>query len=301
MISDESRIVVVTGKGGVGKTTVTAALGLRAASKGKRVLLVEAAGAERIPALFGLKGRSYQARRCTENLYTLSITPEEAIEDYVVLRIKIRALYKLVFRNRIMDPFINAVPGLHDVVHLGKLSHLEESQKNGRPEWDLIVFDAPATGHGLTMLASPQSLMSMTRAGPFYENTAIVEKALSDPRKTRLVLVATSDEMVINETLDLYERLGERREQVDGIVLNECMPAAVDPDLWKASRDRFSGLSELTALADAACKRTLDQQSGDDRLHIQSGQPIYRLPFLINRQLSISDLELLGDSLDGSQ
>ena len=297
MISQESRIVVVTGKGGVGKTTVTAALGLRAASMGKRVLLVEAAGAERIPALFGLQGRSYSARKCANKLYTLSITAEEAIEDYVLLRLKVRALYRLVFRNRIMGPFINAVPGLHDLVHLGKLFHLEESRKRGAPEWDLILFDAPATGHGLTMLASPQSMMSMTRAGPFYDNAAVVEKLFSNPQKTRLLLVANPDEMVINETLDLYERLGARREQVDGIVLNECMDDLVNPTIWKAARAAFNPPSELTELADAACKRSQAQTSGDDRLHIQSGQSIHRLPFMMSRQLSVADLEHLGRHL----
>jgi len=288
----------VTGKGGVGKTTATAAIGLKAASEGKRVLIVEAAGSERVPALFGRTGRSYAPRQCTENLYTLSITAEEAIEDYVMLRIRVRALYKLVFRNRIMGPFINAVPGLHDLVHLGKIFHLEQSQKRGRPEWDLILFDAPATGHGLTMLASPQTMMAMTRSGPFYENAAVVERLFSDTSKTKIVLVANSDEMVINETLDLYDRLGERSQQVQTIILNEIFeapfPAIHD---WAKHRHHFEELSEAQALADTAVARSLAQEAAEARVKAHTELPVVQFPYLFDRDLGLQELQRLSEAL----
>lgn len=299
MYTKDPRIIVVTGKGGVGKTTVSAALGMKAAAEGKKVLVVEAAGAERVAALFGLRGRSYSPRECAPNLYTLSITAEEAIEDYVLLRIKVRALYKMVFRNRVMGPFINAVPGLHDLVHLGKIFHLEASQKRGQPEWDLIVFDAPATGHGLTMLSSPKSMMAMTRAGAFHDNAAIVAEVFADPEKTQLVLVANSDEMVINETLDLYELLGEMQHQVKSIVLNECLDQAIDAAVWKKSSPSFEKHSELSELADRAVKRAQEQKDAEDRLLVQTGCSVSLLPFLFNRDLSRSDLERLAFALGG--
>lgn len=297
MFSEDPRIIVVTGKGGVGKTTVSAAIGLNAAAQGKRVLVVEAAGSERVAALFGLKGRSYAPRQCSSNLYTLSITPEEAIEDYVMLRIKVRALYKLVFRNRIMGPFINAVPGLHDLVHLGKIFHLEASQKRGRSEWDLIVFDAPATGHGLTMLSSPKTMMAMTRSGAFYDNAAIVEQLFSDVKKTQLVLVANSDEMVINETLDLYEQLDEMQSQVKAIVLNECLEESVKPNTWKKAASHFEDQPELMQLGNRAVRRSVAQKDAEARLSIQTSQPVIQLPFLFDRTLEKSDLETLAFAL----
>ena len=299
MYTNDPRIIVVTGKGGVGKTTVSAALAMKAASEGRRVLVVEAAGAERVAALFGLQGRSYSPRKCAENLYTLSITAEEAIEDYVLLRIKVRALYRIAFRNRVMGPFINAVPGLNDLVHLGKIFHLEASQKRGRPEWDLIVFDAPATGHGLTMLSSPKSMMAMTRTGAFHDNVAPVAEVFSDPKKTQLVLVANSDEMVINETLDLYELLGEMQQQVSSIVLNECLDQPIDAALWSDVSAEFGEHPELVDLAQRAIKRNHDQREAEARLQIQTERPVAMLPFLFNRDLSLGDLEKLAYALGG--
>jgi anion-transporting ArsA/GET3 family ATPase len=302
VISPKARIIVVTGKGGVGKTTVTAALGLQAAAEGKRVLMVEAAGAERIPALFGRPGRSYAPRQCAPNLYTLSITAEEAIEDYVMLKIRVRALYRLVFRNRIVGPFISAVPGLHDLVHLGKIFYLEESKKRGRPEWDLILFDAPSTGHGLAMLASPKIMMSMTRAGPFYENAALVERLFSDTEKTRVVLVTNADEMVVNETLDLFERLEENAEQVDAIVLNEHLePPFPSLDAWADLRCHFDPFPEAQALCDRSVRRSQAQIEAHRRLSEGTGHSPVALPFLFDRKLSVEDLQTLAKHLEGGE
>lgn len=117
----DHRILVVTGKGGVGKSTVCAALGLLAARQGKRVVVTETSGAQVLPGLFGVQSRGYEPVRLAPGLDTLSITPLEAIEDYVVQQIKVRRLYEMVFRNRVMGPFIDGVPGLHDAVQLGKV------------------------------------------------------------------------------------------------------------------------------------------------------------------------------------
>lgn len=302
MNSGNTRILVVMGKGGVGKTTVTAALGLQAAAQGQRVLMVEAAGAERIPPLFERPGRSYAPRQCAPNLYTLSITAQEAIEDYVMLRIRVRALYKLVFRNRIVGPFINAVPGLQDLVHLGKIYHLEASQKKGRPEWDLIVFDAPSTGHGLSMLAAPQTMMAMTRTGPFHENAAVVERLFSDREKTKIVLVANADEMVVNETLDLYNRLEKAQDQVAGLVLNECVePPFPSTHAWDDLRVHFEELPEAQGLCDHAIRRVEAQVLALTRLLEGTGHTPQRLPFLMDRDLKLPELQRLAGHLAGSK
>ena len=146
----QREILIVTGKGGTGKTTVAAALGLWAARAGKRTLLVECNGSQQLPTLFGRSSEGYTPTRLHPGLSAMSITAEEAIEDYVVKQIKVRKLYRMVFRNRIMGPFMDVVPGLHDAVHLGKVYDLIEDDKTrGRPNWDLIIVDAPATGHGL--------------------------------------------------------------------------------------------------------------------------------------------------------
>ena len=167
----DKRIIIVTGKGGTGKTTIAAALGLWAARSGKKTLICETHGTNRVCPLFGRTSDGYEPVQVHRGLHVLSITSESAIEDYVVQQIKVKKLYKLVFRNRVMGPFMDAVPGLHDAVHLGKVFDLaREVDGDGNNTWDLVIVDAPATGHGLHMFDSPRAMMELTRAGPVYED-----------------------------------------------------------------------------------------------------------------------------------
>ena len=137
----------------------------------------------------------------------------------------------------------------------------------------------------------------MTRAGAFHDNAAIVAEVFDDPMKTQIVLVANSDEMVINETLDLYELLGEMQQQVQGIVLNECLEHPMDEAVWREAAPSFDQHPELVELADRALARSEEQRQAEARLHIQTGCPVSMLPFLFNRDLSRSDLERLAFAL----
>ena len=215
------RVVLVTGKGGVGKTTVALAIALRYAERGLSTVLVETAGAEQIPEIFGVEGQGYTPTQVAPGLWTLRLTPEEAIEDYVVQQVRFRRLYAMVFKNRVMGPFIDAVPGLHDAVQLGKIFDLHRESAGGRPRWDRIVVDAPATGHGLTMLGSARSLMDLTRAGPLHDGVKQVQDVIGDPQRTGVVLVSLPESLPVNETIELGARLGESRA-----LLRSALPEA---------------------------------------------------------------------------
>jgi anion-transporting ArsA/GET3 family ATPase len=299
----DRRVVLVTGKGGVGKTTISALIALRAARAGKRVLLCETSGVTQVPPLFGVSGRGYEAVEVAPRLHTLSITSEAAIEDYIVMQLRFRRLYKMVFRNRVVGPFIDAVPGLHDLIQLGKVFDLERTRINGRPEWDLIVVDAPATGHGLTMLASPRAMMDLTVSGPFHDNAHDVAMLYEDPARTALLLVSLPEDMPLKETEELHERLGALRGLVRGLVLNEVHPSPVpDPA-------RFQALyPALRAGADAAGREALDiAESGLLRTARQDaarvrlgalGPPVVDVPFLFRRDLGPAQLAALLPSVE---
>ena len=296
----------VTGKGGVGKTTVAASIAVRAAREGQRALIVESNGAGRIPKLFGQQRRSYTPTSVAPNIQTLSITAKEAIEDYILLRIKVRALYKLVFQNRVMEPFLSAVPGLHDLVHLGKVYHLAlEKQRNGSPRWDIIIFDAPATGHGLTMLDSPISMMNMTIAGPFYQAAKLVHDVFTDGSKTSIVLASLCDELVVNETIELYQKLGQYRSQVAGVVLNETPTQPFDPmAIWDKARPSLLSkptepLGALVGAADRAVARFNSKEAAKLRVSQNIPVPCAELPLLNSRNLSLRDFEVLSSHLEG--
>jgi anion-transporting ArsA/GET3 family ATPase len=290
------RVVLVTGKGGVGKTTVAVSLALAAARAGKRVLLCETQGATRVPALFGRPSKAYEACTVAPNLSTLSITPQAAIEEYVLLQLHFRRLYRMVFQNRVMGPLVDAVPGLHDLVQLGKVWFAERETQNGVPRWDLVVVDAPATGHGLSMLGAPRAMMELTRAGPFFENAQRIAELVEDPQRTALVLVATPEEMPVRETEQLHARLGELRRLVAGVVLNEVHPASVsNPAAWPLDHEALlaphrADLRGTAEVIDHELRIVARQEAAAARLE-RLGAPMVHLPFLFRRDLGRADLE----------
>ena len=290
----DKRVLFVTGKGGVGKTSVATAIALEAASRGKRTLLAETAGSDAVPRLFGKTSRGYEVQALQSKLFTMSITGDKAIEDYIVQQVKVRALYKLVFRNRVMGPFVDAVPGLHDLTQLGKIFDLERETSFGRPVWDLIVVDAPATGHGLTLLDSPKAMMDLTVAGPFHDNAKLVHQLFVDGEKVGIVLVTLPEAMPVNETLELFERLGDYRPQVQLCVLNEVHADVLDEQAWQAVRDHVP--KGALALGERTSARHQAQNDARERLSALPC-PIKELPFVPGRELTSDELDDLGRAL----
>ncbi|MAY80529.1 MAG: hypothetical protein CL930_07060 [Deltaproteobacteria bacterium] len=301
----DKKILIVTGKGGTGKTTTAAAIGLWAARRGKNTLLVECNGASHLCPLFRRSSAGYSPVSVHPGLSIMSITSEEAIEDYIVQQIKIRKLYSLVFRNRIMSPFMDAVPGLHDAVHLGKVFDLSrETNKTGQPVWDLIVVDAPATGHGLSMLASPRSMMELTRKGPIFQGVKQVHDVISDPTKTGIILTCLPEEMPVSETQDLFEKLGPQNRLVLACVLNEITPAVLPDEIdWSVVRPQLmeSEHPEIHKAADLTERwsmRIEDQERARTSLKSTLGTPVVDLPFLFDRSLAFSELQVLSQALE---
>jgi anion-transporting ArsA/GET3 family ATPase len=297
----DKRVLFVTGKGGVGKSTLAASVALAAALRGKRVLLVETHGSKRLPSVFGKRALDYKIQHLTRNLHHLSVTSSKALEEYIVGVIKIRALYKLVFRNRVMGPFMDAVPGLHELIQLGKVMDLERATERGRPEWDLIVVDAPATGHGLSMLNAPASMMELTRTGPFYENAKLVQSIWGDPKRTGLLLVTLPEAMPVNETLDLYARLGDYQKQLALCVLNEVHAAPATSAQWAHASPHFEtpALQAAKKLADRHMGRVHRQEQARERLSALPC-PQAELPFLGRRDLNLADITQLAEQIEGA-
>ncbi len=278
------RILTVTGKGGVGKTTTAVALGLEAARRGLRTVLAETSGSQRVPGLFGKKSQGYTVMELVPGLSTLSITPMEAMEDYILQQVKIRRIYEMVFQNRVMGPFVEAVPGLHDAVQLGKIFDLARETRFGRKAWDLIIVDAPATGHGLSLLASARNMMELTRGGPLYEGSKLVSDVVDDPSQSGVVLVSLPEEMPVSETLELYRKLGDAQARVRLQVLNQVasppFPPAVD---WPTARaallaSAHAGVDAAVSLADSWLQRCAQQREAAVRLQAGIPVPLVELP-----------------------
>ena len=149
----DRRLVVITGKGGTGKSTLSAALALAASRRGKRVLVCEVTARERVSELFGRPPSGPVIHELVPNLFSVHVRPAEAMREYALMILRYETLYNLVFENKVVRYFLNAAPSLAEIVMLGKVAwHAGREMEHGRPRWDLVVLDAPATGHGLTFL-----------------------------------------------------------------------------------------------------------------------------------------------------
>ena len=181
----DRRLVVVIGKGGVGKSTVTAALALAAVRAGKRVLVAEVNARERVSALLGHRPVGEEIGPLEPGLDLVNVEPRAAMREYALMILKFRSIYNAVFENRIVRYFLRAVPSLAQLVMLGKiLYHVDEKLPDGRPRWDLVLMDAPATGHGAMLLRLPQVLVASMPPGPMVDEARKMHATLTDPKLT---------------------------------------------------------------------------------------------------------------------
>ena len=207
----DKRLVVVTGKGGVGKSTVSAALAVSFARAGQRTLVCEVNAPERISLFLGHRAVGAELSQLEENLWSVDVRPAEAMREYGLMILKFKTIYNAVFENRVVRYFLRFIPSLQELVVLGKiLFHLEEKLPDGRWRFDRIVMDAPATGHALSFLAVPQVIIDTVPAGPLKRDAEKMRDLLVDPAVTAAVLVSLPEEMPVNETLELCTALRDR-------------------------------------------------------------------------------------------
>jgi anion-transporting ArsA/GET3 family ATPase len=211
----DKRLVFVTGKGGVGKTAVAAALGMVAARRGKRTMVAEVARRDDVHrALAGSEG-GWREAAIGDRLFALSVDPERAMEEY--LKDQLAApLADLLGASRIFTYLAAATPGMRELLTIGKLWELAQHDRRtpGAEPYDLVVVDAPATGHGLALLDAPRTFGEVAAAGPVARQARMIHATLVDPSVTGVVAVATPEEMPANEIAYLRDALGDRLDLV---------------------------------------------------------------------------------------
>ncbi|MGI8440280.1 MAG: ArsA family ATPase, partial [Thermoleophilaceae bacterium] len=205
----DKRLVFVTGKGGVGKSTVAAALGTAAAARGRRALVCEVAGVERMPGALGHAGVGYRETELKPNLWAISIDPERALEEYLRDQIGSSTLYNVLFENRIVSYLAAATPGLRELLTIGKIWELAQLERRSPADapYDVVIVDAPATGHGLGLLRTPRTFRDVARVGPIRRQADLIHSFVTNPTRTGVVCVALPEEMPVNETLELRRSL----------------------------------------------------------------------------------------------
>jgi anion-transporting ArsA/GET3 family ATPase len=227
----DRRFLFITGKGGVGKTTVTAALALSFAAQGKRVLCAACNAKERFSTLFGVGPVGPEVTPLADNVWGINMDPSIAMAEYGMMILKSRTLYKAVFDNRYVRSFFRATPGLYEWAMLGKAWwHTTELDDSGRQRFDIVLLDAPATGHGLDMLRVPKVIVDIVPPGILRRDADLAWEMFRDPRKTGVVVVTLPEDMPVNETIELIEGVeGELRLHVAEVVVNAVLPSLFSP------------------------------------------------------------------------
>ncbi len=242
----DKRLVLVTGKGGAGKTTVAAALGLIAARRGKRVVLCEVAEQSRLPDLL--------ERLQPEELHHVSVEPERAKEEWLRYQLKSRTLAAVLGGSGVFQYLTAAAPGLTELVTMGKVWDLAQIEpRTGGPAYDLAIVDAPATGHGLAMLRAPSTYANIARVGPVGRHAERIDSFMRDPAQTGVLTVALPEEMPVNETVEFERALRRDLDMaLDAIVVNALHPSRLKTQDVRRLDDTGGGSKVARAAIDTA-------------------------------------------------
>jgi anion-transporting ArsA/GET3 family ATPase len=300
----DKRLVVVTGKGGVGKTTVAAALGLLAARQGRRTVVCEVAQQERLAGLFGARDEGHGEVELAPGLFSVSVQPERAMHEWLRHQLKSGALAGLLGHSRLFGYLTAAAPGVTELVTVGKVWDLAQvERRTGGSPFDLVIMDAPATGHALAMLRAPRTYANIARVGPIARQAASIDSFLRDASATGVLSVALPEEMPVNETVDLEQRLADDLGmEVGQVVANGVLPARFTAaDMRRLRSLEGQGTKAAQAAVGSALVeygRTEAQREQLERLRAEVRAPVTTLPYLFEPEPRRRELELLSDRLE---
>ena len=227
----DRRVVVLTGKGGVGKSTTAAALALLAAQRGKRVLLIEVDAKGNLPDFFDTRRVGFKPRRLHQGIYGLSMQPNDSMREYLTLFMRLPG-FSLKPMEGFIDYVSGAIPGLKEILITGKIWFEEHAvDADGTPRWDLVLVDGAPTGHVVSQLGAARHLAGLVKTGPIHDQCLRIADLLADPARTSVVLVTIPEEMPTSETIDLAKRFRTETDIVpDGLIINQLQPAVLHED-----------------------------------------------------------------------
>jgi anion-transporting ArsA/GET3 family ATPase len=294
----DRHLLYVTGKGGVGKTTVAAALGVAAAQAGRRTIVCEVAEQDRVSRAFRREGVVPETEvKLADNLWAITIDPQRALEEWLGHQVGGTGL-RVLARSSAFQYFVAAAPGAKELITIGKIWELGQSQRwtRSNPTYDLVIVDAPSSGHGLAMLTTPRTFGEIARVGPVRRQAFKIRDTLADPERTGYVAVALPEEMPVNETLELERRLPDAvGSRLEAIVVNGLWPERFS--VSEAERLRASNGQPAVRAALTSFERARAQRSHLRRLRRASEAKVVTLPYLFDAELGLPEYEKLAGQL----
>jgi len=297
------QLLFITGKGGVGKTTVAAALGLAAARAGRRTIVCEVGAQQRLPTLFRAKGGGQGVEvELSEGLWGTSIDPQKALEEWLGRQLGSKQLVSVLARSNAFQYFVAAAPGARELVTITKAWELAQAKRwdKAAQGYDLVIVDAPASGHGLGMLSTPKTFADIARVGPIAGQASRVRAFLENARCSGYLAVSLPGEMPVAETLELEAQLAKNLGRpLEAIVVNAVLPRRFSVDELEsvAAADGAVPAAALHAARTQAA-RVKVQQNQLKRLRGQAKGDVVTLPFIFTPQLELADVEELSDELE---
>jgi len=297
------RLAFVLGKGGVGKTTVAAALALGMADAGHRTLLVEVAAEQRTGALFGVTPSLDDPVEVRPGLFALSVDAERATQEYLTIQLKVRPLVEMMARSRAFHQVTQAAPGLAELVTLGKIWDMATKVHDGAPVWDRLVVDAPATGHGIALLRAAGNARDLAGSGPIHDQAGAIEKVIRHPAATGIAVVARPEELAVTEAVEAVSTLREAGLPVACAVMNGVRRSSFSGDdahaLSAVASDPATGPAQRAAAEAALAIATGAAHDARevDGLARESGLPVAVLPEVPDLSPGSGGLEALSAAL----
>jgi anion-transporting ArsA/GET3 family ATPase len=299
------RLAILAGKGGVGRTTVAAALARAVAAQGRRVLIAQTEAAQRLGKLFG------RAEPIGPDIVTLApgidavnMTPKSALHEYGLMVLRYETVYRALFENRAVRGFLDAIPGLDAYAMLGKVWWHTTETVRGRPRYDLTIMDGPASGHATLMLRLPQAVLSAMPRGPLARDAQAALDLLTDPARTAMVIVTLPEELPVRETVELARNARETLKIPLGpVVVNAMPPGALSTPAMDAVLAPLrvpTGDPDLDATLAMAARVRAHRRTADDmlaRLKANPGLPMVLLPRVPTADLGPEDVEQLAGLL----
>ncbi len=295
----DRRLVFLLGKGGVGRSTLAAALGLLAARRGRRAIVVEVSGRGDVPRLFARTGEPGVETELAPGLWTLDVDPRQALEEYLRDQLPLRVIADAIGSSATFGYVAAATPGLRELLTIGKIWELAQPQRRTRTAqpYDVVVVDAPATGHGLALLEAPRTFANAAQVGPIARHARRIAVTVRDRSTTALVAVTTPEQAAVDELLALRAALG----QLDAVLANAVAAnrfSAADATALRAA-DARAELAPATHQA-LAVALAAESQVRAEQLQLARLGPRVELPLVVAPQLGVCDLEALADRLVGA-